>query len=292
MIRTKPGAKVRSPTVCATSLDAGTHRPEREGSYDMENHLKRMLKERKVAVGVQLRLGSPAIAEMFAWVGFDFVVLDCEHAPQSPIGIQAQLQAIGAARTTALVRLPANDPDLMRVYLDMGALGIVAPFVNEAKEAALGAGGLRYPPRGTRGFGPGRAARYGLEADYLGQADDNMIYVPVIEDARAIDNIDEILAVDGVDTFAVGPCDLGISLGVGLDFADKKFVDAVNRVLKAAEYAKKPPGIHVYGDFQRPETLKRFIDMGFKLLLAGGDEWILARGCKGLMDTVDRAKGI
>ena len=256
----------------------------------MKNHLKQILNEGKVAIGVQLRFGSPAIAEMFALAGFDFVVLDCEHAPQTPIGIQGQLQAVGDNRTTGLVRLPGNDPESMRVYLDMGAMGIVAPFVNSANEAALGAKGLRYPPKGIRGFGPARAAQYGLDSDYLEQADDNMIYIPVIEDSKGIENIDEILAVDGVDTFAVGPCDLGISLGVGFEFEDKKFTDALNRVLKAAESAGKSPGIHVYGDFQELDTLKRFIDMGFKLLLGGGDEWILARGCRNLADTIGKAK--
>ncbi len=120
----------------------------------MKNLMKEKLVTGKVVVGAQLRFGSPAIAELFGHAGFDYIVFDSEHAPQTPVGIQQQMQALAATPATPIVRMPKNDPDLMRPYLDMGAGGVLVPFINTAEEARLGARALRYPPVGTRGYGP------------------------------------------------------------------------------------------------------------------------------------------
>ena len=256
----------------------------------MRNRTKELLKAGKVATGVQLRFGCPSIAEVFARAGADFIMTDGEHAPQTPVSVQAQFQAMSCTDTTPIARLPGNDPELIRIYLDMGALGVFVPFINSAEQARLGSDSLRYPPRGTRGFGPSRASMYGLNENYFKEADDNMLYLANIEHEDAVRNIDEILAVENVDSFIVGPCDLSISLGIPMDYKHKKFRDALKAVLKAAQSHGKPAGIGVYGNFSDPDTLKGFLDQGFRLLLAGGDEWIMAEGCKRLMDALDRAK--
>src|SRR3990172_3212077 len=128
----------------------------------MKNRLRELLNAEKVAIGAQLRFGSPAIAELFGLAGFDWLSIDTEHAPQTPLTVQTQLQAVGCTNATPIVRVAKNDPDLIKLYLDMGAMGIVAPFVNTVEEAELGARACRYPPTGTRGWGPARAAGYGL----------------------------------------------------------------------------------------------------------------------------------
>ena len=257
----------------------------------MQNRTKDLLKAGKVAVGVQLRFGSPAIAELFAHAGFDFIMTDGEHAPQTPVGVQAQIQAMSCTDTTPIARLSSNDPDLIRVYLDMGALGVFIPFINSAEQARIGAQSLRYPPQGTRGFGPARASRYGLDEEYFKKANENILYLPNIEHKDAIKNIDEILAVDGVDSFLIGPVDLSISLGIPMDFQHPKFRDAVNTVLKAAEAHNIPAGTGIFlGDPTEPDVLKRVVDQGFRLLLVGGDEWILARGCQTLIDSCSKIK--
>ena len=254
---------------------------------NMQNRVKELLAAGKVAIGAQLRFGSPAIAELFARAGFDYIIPDCEHAPQTTIGVQAQLQAIAGTGAVPIVRVLKNDPDTMRPFLDMGALGILAPFVNTGNDARLGARALRYPPRGTRGFGPSRAAGYGLDDNYLAQADDCMIYLPIIEDAEAVENIDEILATEGVDSFIIGPADLSISLGAPMDFGHTKFKDAIRTIIKAAQGLSKPMGTAVYGgDIFNRDTYKRLIDEGFTLLLVGGDEWMLSWACKKLIDCV------
>ena len=251
----------------------------------MRNRMKEQLLAGKIVLGAQLRFGSPAIAELFGYAGFDYVVFDSEHAPQTPVGIQQQIQALAATPATPIVRMLKNDPDAMRPYLDMGAWGTLVPFVNSAEEARLGAQALRYPPVGTRGYGPARASKFGFDGDYFQEANDNMVYLPIIEDEQAVRNIDAILAVEGVDSFIIGPMDLSISLGVPMQFDHPKFRDAIQTIIRAGLAAGKPLGTGIYrGDMFNPDTYKSFVDQGFTLLLAGGDEWMLQSGCRRLIE--------
>ena len=130
----------------------------------MQNRLQDLLNEGKCALATQLRFGSPGIAELFGHAGFDWIIIDAEHAPQTPVGIQSQLQAIGNTLATPVVRVPNVDEERILVYLDMGAMGIVSAFINTAEDAERGARACRYPPRGIRGWGPHRASQYGLKA--------------------------------------------------------------------------------------------------------------------------------
>lgn len=258
----------------------------------MKNTMKAKLNAGQVVLGAQLRLGTPSIAEIFGYAGFDYIIFDSEHAPQTPVGIQLQMQAMSSTEASPIVRIFKNDADLMRPYLDMGAVGILAPFVNTAEEAKYGADALRYPPVGTRGCGPSRAAKYGFDADYFKTANDEMIYLPIIEDVRAVKNIDAILAVKGVDSFVIGPVDLSISLGVPMQLDSPVFKDAIKTVEKAAQAAKKPMGTAIYGgDMFEADTYRRFIDRGYHLLLVGGDEWMLNTACKKLVNCVAGVKG-
>lgn len=257
----------------------------------MKNRTKELLNAGKVAIGPQLRFGSPAIAEMFVKADCcDFIIIDGEHAPQTPTGVHMQLQAMGCSDVTPIARLPSADPDGIRVYLDMGAQAVFAPFINTVEQARLGAEAMRYPPQGTRGYGPDRTSDYGLRAIDLAEENDRMLFVANIEHEDAIRNIDEILAVEGVDTFLVGPCDLSISLGVPLDFEHPKFRDALTTVVKAAENAGKPAGIGMPGDPADPDGPKRFVDMGFRMILAGGEEFLLARGLSMFQKSFEAAK--
>jgi 4-hydroxy-2-oxoheptanedioate aldolase len=249
----------------------------------MRNRIREKFAANEPAFGAQLRFGSPAIAELFGHSGFDFIVLDNEHAPQTPTGIQAQLQGIGNTPATPIVRLSRVDEEQIRLYLDMGAMGILAPFVNTAKQAEAGARACRYPPTGVRGYGPHRAAQYGLRADeYFTQINDLVSFIPLIETTEAVDNIDEILEVDGVDTFIIGPVDLSISLGVPFDYEGPVFQDAQAKLAEAAQRAGKKAGLGVYRPASDPQSLKRAIADGFSLVLAGGDEPFLAAGCQHL----------
>ena len=262
-----------------------------KGGVYMKNRLKELMSSGKIVLGAQLRFGTPAVAELFAVAGFDFLVFDTEHAPQTPVGVQAQIQAMSGTDVTPIVRPAKNDPDLMRPYLDMGALGFLVPFVKTGDEARLGARALRYPPEGTRGAGPSRAYRYGFDkfdGNYMQRANENMVFMPIIEDAEAVSNIDDIFAAEGVDTFIIGVWDLSISLGVPMDLEHPKMKDARKSIINAAQKSGTPLGTAIYGgDMFNPDTYKRFLDEGFKLLLVGGDEWMLNHGCTRLLETVD-----
>ncbi|MEE2710153.1 MAG: aldolase/citrate lyase family protein [Gemmatimonadota bacterium] len=239
----------------------------------IENRLKKLLDDGKPAFGIQLRFGTAAIAELAGLAGFDWVLIDTEHAPQTPDSVQAQLQAAACTRTTPVVRAAKNDPDLIKLYLDMGALGIVVPFVNTPEEARLGADACRYPPRGTRGWGPHRAAGYGLyEAEYTATIDDNVLYLPIIETVEAIENIDAIMDVDGLDGVIVGPVDLCISLGVPSQFEHPAYLDALKRVRLAARRTGKPASIPLLGPLSDQQSIRKQVAGGGRLLLVGGDE--------------------
>jgi 4-hydroxy-2-oxoheptanedioate aldolase len=250
----------------------------------MTNHLKDVLDAGKVAIGVQLRFGSAGIAEAFGHAGFDFVAIDGEHAPQTPVSMQTQFQGIGCTRATPIARLLKNDPDQIGLHLDLGAEGIVVPFVNSADDAAIGGRACRFPPAGTRGQGASRAAQFGYDPDYHLTSNDRILYLPIIETADAVNDIEQILAVDQVDSVFVGPGDLSISLGIPFQFDHPKLEDAFRRTVRAAEAAKKPAGCGVVGDVFETDTLKRYVDFGFRMLMAGGDQPVIKYGCDRILD--------
>jgi 2-dehydro-3-deoxyglucarate aldolase len=235
----------------------------------------------RLALGAQLRFGSPAIAELFARSGYDFVSIDAEHAPQTPVGIQAQLQAVAGTECTAIVRLGRNDPDEIRLMLDIGAGGVLIPLVRTADDVERAVRACRYAPRGTRSYGPSRAYHYGFDADYYPKTQPSIACLVIIETAEAIENIDAILAVEGLDSFVMGPADLSIALGVPLETSHPRVVQATEHVLAAARQAGKPGGI-TYSPAD-PELMRQRVAQGARLLLAGGDEWMLHDACQSLL---------
>ena len=242
----------------------------------IHSRLKTLLRDEKPAFGIQLRFGSPAIAELAGLVGYDWILLDTEHAPQTPTKVQSQIQAICNTPATPIVRVTRTDPDLIKLYLDMGAMGVVVPFVNTPEEAKIGADACRYPPRGTRGWGPHRASNYGLnDEDYTATIDDVVQYIPILESAEAIENIDEILEVEGVDGCIVGPVDLCISLGIPFQFEHPKYLDALRLVRKAGQDSGKPVGHPIIGCSSDKEKIRQQIAEGVRLMLIGGDEGFL-----------------
>ena len=235
----------------------------------------------KVALGAQLRFGVPAIAELFAAAGFDFVSIDAEHAPQSPVGIQAQLQAVTGTSCTPIVRLGRNDPDEIRLMLDMGAGGVLIPLVRTADDARRAVRACRYAPQGTRSYGPSRAHRYGFDQDYYPKSQPSIACMVIIETAEAIENIDEIAAVEGLDSFIIGPADLSIALGVPLETRHPKVAQATEKVLAAARRAGKPAGV-VYSPSE-PALMKQQAEQGARVFLASGDEWMLHDACQAML---------
>jgi 2-keto-3-deoxy-L-rhamnonate aldolase RhmA len=237
----------------------------------------RFLRERlargESILGTQAALLDPAVMEIFGAAGFDFVAIDTEHSSHSPVTVRAMLQAAAGTAAVAIVRLlRLNEGEIGRA-LDIGAAGVLCPFVNTAAQAAELVAACRYPPLGSRSWGPRRAAGYGLEnGDHERLAVESIICLAMIETAEAVENIEAIAAVDGLTGAVVGPIDLSISLGARQDYQSEPYVEAVARVRDACRAASLPMGVGAAS----LEQAEQFIRPGDQLLLVGGDDLAVA----------------
>ncbi|MDB5698923.1 MAG: bphF2, partial [Alphaproteobacteria bacterium] len=177
------------------------------------NKLKQALGEGRPQIGFWLALANPISAEICAGAGFDWLLIDGEHSPQSLPLVLAQLQAIAAYPAHPIVRVPSSDPVTIKTYLDLGAQSLLVPMVDTADQAAAIVNAARYPPAGNRGIGGARAARWGRYPRYIHEANDQLCLIVQIETVRGLDNIEAIAAVDGIDALFVGPADLSASMG-------------------------------------------------------------------------------
>jgi 2-keto-3-deoxy-L-rhamnonate aldolase RhmA len=195
--------------------------------------------------GSFINLGSPLTAEMAGRAGFDWLLLDHEHGPGSDDTLLHQLQAVSATPATAIVRLAANEPPRFKRVLDLGAGGVMVPYVNNETEARAAVAALRYPPRGIRGVAKfNRAAGFGQDFDdYFAHAHERLVTMAQIETPEALANVAAIAAVDGVDVLFVGPLDLSTNLGIQSNFEHPRFVEARQSVAAAAKRAGKAAGI-------------------------------------------------
>jgi len=211
-----------------------------------KNRVKELWREGKAAIGTWLVLGSPITAEIIAHMEFDWVVVDTEHGSIDIGTTQSIIQAISATDTVPIVRVPWNDPMLIKRALDAGAYGLVIPMVNSREEAIRAVKAARYPPAGIRSYGGPRARLYG-GLDYFEHANEEIALIVQIEHIDAVNRIDEILSAEGVDAFFIGPSDLAISMGLkpGMDQTDPRHVEAVSKVLASGKKHGVPGGIHV-----------------------------------------------
>ena len=180
-----------------------------------ENRVKRMLKEGEKTAGAWLQIASPFTAEIMSQAGFDWLMIDMEHGPGDILRLIAQLQAMKGTEASALVRAPWNDFVTIKRILDTGVHGLLIPYVNTKEEAESAVRACRYPPQGIRGVaGSPRAQGYGQNVQaYLEQANDEILLITAVETPAAAANLEEILAVDGVDGVFIGPMDLATNMG-------------------------------------------------------------------------------
>ncbi len=181
----------------------------------MENRVKRRLRGGRKTIGGFLQTMSPVAAEILSQAGFDWLIVDLEHAPGDYANLQAQLQAMSGSDVVPFARAPWNDEVAIKRILDTGVMGILIPYVNTRAEAKAAVAACKYPPQGVRGVaGSPRAAGYtGNAMRYLESANDEIVVMIAVETKEAVDNIDEILQVEGLDGIFIGPMDLASSLG-------------------------------------------------------------------------------
>lgn len=241
-------------------------------------------------VGNWISLAHPAIAETSADLGFDFVVIDTEHTSIASDELEAMIRATdaGDGGTAPVVRIPDHDAGKIKRVLDMGAAGLMVPMVESAADAEDVVEAVRYPPEGRRGAAPARASGYGRSfEEYFESANDQIVTIVQIETARAVENIEEILAVDGVDAIQIGQGDLSASLGVFGEWESDGFRDALDRVVGAADAAGVPVGMLALD----AEGIDRWLDAGVDFMTVGVDVVYLQEGATRAKEHFEDAVG-
>jgi 4-hydroxy-2-oxoheptanedioate aldolase len=232
--------------------------------------------------GVWVCTASAVNAEIAAGSGLDVVLIDAEHSPNSIESILAQLQAVAAYPVTPLVRPPFGDPVVIKQYLDVGVQNLLIPMVDSVEHAEAMVRAVRYPPHGIRGVGSAlaRASRWNRVGGYLADAASTVSLFVQIESAAAVDHVEEIVAVEGVDGILIGPADLAASMGHIGQQEHPDVVAGVLRSIAAAAAVGKPAGVNAFA----PAAADRYVEAGAALVLVGADVSLLARGTEALAD--------
>lgn len=233
------------------------------------NAVKQRLKNGENVLGCWTMLGSPHVVELLGFAGFDYLILDQEHGLGDPTSLSFQLQAMAATPATSVVRVPWNDHVYLKRVIDAGAEGVLIPSIDTAEEARAAVAACRYPPRGRRGTAASsvRASNYGMAPDYVAGCCDNLLVVIQIESAKAVENIDEILAVEGIDVVFIGPFDLSATVG---QMGNLKHPE-VARLIEHAESRIRAAGLPM-GTVPHPGcTWKDMFARGYQFVNAGSD---------------------
>lgn len=246
----------------------------------MRNFVKEKIKNDEVVLGTFITLNSVELCDIFANAGFDFLMIDYEHGAMGIETVGQQIKTISSTDTTPLLRIPNNDRTNVKKGLDAGAFGIMYPMVNDAEAAKNAVSYFEYPPKGIRGVGATRANLYFNRAEeYFELAEDGLLNIIQIESKEAVENIDEILSVEGIDVIFIGPYDLSFSLGVNGDVASKEVTDAIDKVLEACKRNNVTPGIMAMKD-----NYEEMVEKGFKFIIVALDGSIIYEAAKSYSD--------
>lgn len=244
--------------------------------------IRSRLRGGETLLGTMLTLPSPAVAEILAGAGFDWLFIDGEHGPLETADLEAALRA-ARGDTACLVRVPEPAEVPIKKALDLGADGIIAPQVNTPAQAADVARFSRYAPAGARGVGLGRAHGYGYGfADYLATANDDIAVVVQAEHVRAVENIEAIVAVEGVDAVLLGPYDLSASLGRIGEVDHPDVVAALEHVVATCLEARMPLGLFGVST----EAVAPWVERGVTLVVAGVDALMLGHAATSMQSAL------
>jgi 2-dehydro-3-deoxyglucarate aldolase len=245
----------------------------------MTHQFRTRLLNGELLIGTVVTLSCPEVAELLAGAGFDWLFLDAEHSPLEARDMQALLQGAGAA-TPCLVRLSSGEQVPIKKALDIGAAGIIAPQVNSPEQAQAVVRFSKYPPLGARGVGIGRAHGYGLSfQEYVDTANQNVAVIVQAEHIQAVENIESIVSVPGVDGVLVGPYDLSASLGRMGQVDHPEVTGAIDHVTCVCREAGVRLGI--FG--ASPDAVKPYIQKGYTLIAVGGDMLMLGEAARSVL---------
>ena len=244
------------------------------------NPLIKLLKEDRAIVNGWLAIPNSFSAEVMAHQGWDSLTVDMQHGVSDYQNVITMFQAICTTSTAPLARVPWLEEGIIMRMLDAGAYGVICPMINKASDAERFAQACYYPPFGQRSFGPIRAL-FSLGADYPSHANDGILPIAMIETKEALDNLDDILSVDGIRMVYIGPSDLGNSLGrvPTFDQEDPIVLEAIDMILRKATEHGVAAGIHN----GTPEYALRMIEKGFRFVTIGSDSRLMALAAKGAL---------
>ena len=246
--------------------------------------LKKKLAENRLTIGSWVTLAHPAIAEIMARAGFDWLAVDLEHSVITIREAEELIRVIALHGISPLVRLTSNDPDQIKRVMDAGAHGIIVPMVNSREEAERAVASVYYPPRGRRGVGLARAQGYGTAfPDYRAWLENEAVVIVQIEHTDAVDKLGAILDTPGVDGFFLGPYDLSASMGIPGQFDNPRLKDAIELVRAVGLAKGKAGGLHVVEP--SPDQLREHAERGFRFLAYSLDTRLLDTACRNGLNT-------
>jgi 4-hydroxy-2-oxoheptanedioate aldolase len=249
----------------------------------MANKVKDAWAQGRAVVNGWLAIPTAFSAEVMAQAGFDSLTVDMQHGVQDYLSTVSCFQGMQPHGVTPMVRVPWNEPGIIGKVLDAGAMGVICPMVNTAEQAAQLVSACRYPPLGTRSFGPIRSGIYGEAGGYFATANQDILVIPMIETQEALDNLEAILDTPGVDGIYVGPSDLGLSIGLPpkLDREEPEILKIYERLLK--ETSKRKLGIGLHNG--TAAYANRMIGMGFKLVTVANDSGLMLQAAQAAVKT-------
>ena len=253
------------------------------------NTVKQNLLAGKPQIGGWLNIPSSLTAEVMAHQGFDWLCIDTQHGAIDFATAFPMLQAISTTDTMPFVRVPWNEPSVIMKYIDAGAYGIIVPMIETKEDAEAAVWAMRYPPAGMRSSGPFRATLY-AGADYQDHANEELLLAVMIETPKALENLDAIASVPGIDVLYIGPSDLSQALGLGPRYnADNpKHAETVTKIREACERHGVIPGVHTNGNV----LTNRYIREGFKMVMLTTDSAGMVSGAQRELTAIqDALKG-
>lgn len=244
------------------------------------NPFKSALTARRPQVGLWLSMADPYLAEVSATAGFDWLLIDGEHAPNDLRGTLAALQSVAPYRSQPVVRVVAGETPLIKQMLDIGARTLLVPMVDTASQARAVVAATRYPPQGVRGVGSavGRASRWSARGDYLDVADDEVCLLVQAETVEALANLEAICDVPGVDGVFIGPADLAASMGHRGQPGHPEVQAAIERAMRVIIARGKAAGTLT----SNPELARRYLELGCTFVAVGVDVLLYANTARQL----------
>jgi 2-keto-3-deoxy-L-rhamnonate aldolase RhmA len=250
-----------------------------------ENPVKKLLREGKPAVGITLTVGSAEIAAQAASLGFDFLWIEMEHSPITLESLRNMVLATRGLKALPFARVPVNEFWTAKRVLDAGVLGVMFPFTSTPELARQAVAACKYPPQGRRGSGAGLAKfRWQGAENYFDFADQNVLVVVIVEEARAVDEIDAIAATPGVDVIFVGTSDLSFSLGCRGRIDHPKVQEALKKVVAAGQAHNKILGAPAMD----ASLMQKYMEQGFLFFQSTTELNLMARGARQVLDPLGK----